>query len=144
LPVSIQVDQWNEYDRLYVYLLPDKLTSFMRLTGADGKYSEKIDELMKYDLVCIGYKDEQAYFNSRKTIQSKDYAGITLSAIGRDELDQELNRFGSLSQGSAIRRENEFFQFEITDTKRKKTNIALGELTVRIMKLIFPCYDESL
>ena len=40
LPVSFQISEWNSYDQLYVYLIPDKLTSFMRLTGSGGNYSE--------------------------------------------------------------------------------------------------------
>jgi hypothetical protein len=142
LPFSIQVDQWNEYDQLYVYLLPDKLNSFMRLDGGNGKYSEKLDELIKYDLVCIAYKGEQAYYYSEKVIQSKEYTGIKLSTISKDELILKLNSAGGLAQVSDIQKENDFFQFEVVDKKRQKHNMALQELTDKIRELIFPCYGE--
>jgi hypothetical protein len=142
LPVSFGVEQWNEYDRLYVYLLPDKLSSFMRLTGSGGKYSEKLDELMQYKLVCLAYKDEQAYFYSMEAVQPKDYSNIALMPIEKNELDKKLNSAGTASQASAIVKENEFFQFEIVDQKRQKHNLALLELVRRTMKLIFPCYSD--
>lgn len=139
-PFSVQVNQWNEYDRLYVYLLPNKLNSFMRIAGADGKFSEKLDELMKYDLVCIGYKDEQPWFYSQKNIQPTNYPGIVLSMINKDELDQKLNRIGSDTQTADMKKENEFFHFEIIDLKRQKVNTTLRELTEKVKEIVFPCF----
>lgn len=111
----------------------------MRINGADGKYSENLNELMKYDLVCIGYKDEQPYFYSQKEIQAKDYSNIKLSIIEKDELNRRLNIVSSENQSKALRKENDYFQFEIIDIKRQKRNMALRELTQRIRPVIFPC-----
>ena len=138
-PVSIQVNQWNEYERLYVYLLPNQLNSFMRVDGGNGKYSEKLNELMTYDLVCVGYKDEQAYYYSQKDIHARDYSNISLSAIEKDELSRRLNTFSSQSQVEAIKKENDYFQFEIKDLKRQRQNTVLRELTQKIRPVIFPC-----
>jgi hypothetical protein len=140
LPVSLQVSSASEYDRLYVYLLPDPLNSFMRLPGSNGKYTEKLDELMRYKLVCIGYKGEQAFFYSMDNIQPKDYPPVVLTPIGANELDQQLNRAGNKPQASSLLKENAFFNFEHTDQKRQKQNRDLQELRARLMKLLFPCY----
>jgi mono/diheme cytochrome c family protein len=137
-PVSIEISQWNEYDRLYVYLLPSKLSSFMRLDGTDGKYSEKLNELMQYDLVCIAYKDEQAYYYSQKDIRPGSYPAISLTMMEKDELDQRLNNFGQ-SQAAELKKEKDYFFFEILDAKRQKHNMALQELTEKIRPVIFSC-----
>ncbi|MDP4263215.1 MAG: hypothetical protein Q8941_11865 [Bacteroidota bacterium] len=143
LPVSVQVDQWKQYDRLNVYLLPDRLTSFMRLDGIEGKYTEKLDELMRYKLICIAYKDEQAYFYSKDTIEAKDYSTIILTPAGKDELNKKLNSAGNFTQSSFLDRENDFALFDITDQKRQKYNLGLQELTRRATELIFPCYSRQ-
>ena len=143
LPVSVQIEQWKEYDRLYVYLLPDKLSSFMRVSGTEGKFSEKLDELMQYGLVCIGYKDEQAYYYSQLTLQSKDYTGIALASVTKEELDIKLKAIGSLSQSPAVLKENDFFLYDIKDQKRQKHNLAIKELRDKVIALIFSCYDEA-
>ena len=52
--VSFQINKPEQYDDLYVYLIPDKLNSFMRLTPVNGRYTEKLNELIKYKLVCVG------------------------------------------------------------------------------------------
>ncbi|MES1159737.1 MAG: hypothetical protein ABUM51_03200, partial [Bacteroidota bacterium] len=140
LPVSFQVKRSSVYDRLYVYLLPDKLSSFMRLNGSNGEYSEKLNELMKYDLVCIAYKDEQAFFYSRENISPGNYSGIMMTPVNSKELEQYLNKTGNGTQSSALQRENDFFRFDIIDQKRQQHNQDLKELTQKAMYLIYPCY----
>lgn len=142
LPFSVQVEQWSEYERLYVYLLPDKLSSFMRLNGEEGKYIEKLDELMQYKLVCIAFKDEQAYFYSYNRVESKDYTGISLTAIDKDELNQQLNSIGNQTQASGIVKENEFFQFEAKNYQRRQDNLKRQDLYQKVLMLIFRCNPE--
>lgn len=142
-PVFFQVERATEYDRLYVYLIPEKLSSFMRLASSGGKYSEKLDELMRYTLVCVAYKSEQTFFYSQENIQPKDYSTVVLTRIGKNELDKELNNRGNLTLASDLKKENEFFKFEIKDQKRREHNQALRELKNMIIRSIFPCYSSA-
>jgi hypothetical protein len=139
--VSFRIIGSAAFDRLYVYLLPDKLNSFMRLDGRDGKYSEKLDELLRYKLVCVGYRDEQAFFYSQDDIRPKDYSSIVLKEIGKNELDRELNSRGNKGKGLDMQAENNFFQFEIRDQKRTKRDHSLRELRDRVELVVFPCYQ---
>lgn len=138
-PVSFQIENANEYDRLYVYLLPDKLSSFMKLTGQDGVFTEKLNELMSYKMVAIGYKDEQAYFFSQGEIRPGSYPSMTMTQITNDELDLQLNRFGRGNQPQDLIKEKDFLRFEIKDQKRQQHNIELQQLTEKTRKVIFPC-----
>src|SRR5262249_23373061 len=122
LPVSAEVKDWKQYDQLYVYLLPDKLNSFMRLDDKDGLYKEKLNELMKYKLVCIGYEDEQAFYYSQQVVEAKDYKDITLEAIGKEELDAKLGGSGNKGQAADLLKENDYFRFSAKDLKRQKHN----------------------
>jgi hypothetical protein len=143
LPVSIQVARWNDYDRLYVYLLPDKLNSFIRLSGSEGKYTEKLNELINYGLVCIGYKGEQAYFYSQESVQSKGYTDIKLTAIRKEYLEGQLQYTGRLVKVSLMTKQMDYFQLQAIDLKRQQRNMALEELTHKVQSAIFPCYDMA-
>ena len=138
-PVNIQLEEPQLYDQINVYLLPDKLSSFMQLKGSGGNYTEQLNGLMTYRLVCIAYKDGQAYFYTLDHIKPRYYSQIKLAAIATGQLDKKLNDIGSRTQASAMQTEDAYFRFDIRDQKRQRHNRALQELTDRIMAVIFPC-----
>ena len=109
--VSFQFQREQQYSRIYVYLLPDRLSSFMRLSDSAGKFTERINKLMTYRLICIAYKEEKAFFYTQSNIQSQDYADISLTGISNIDLDQKLNELGSRTID--LQQETGYFQFEI-------------------------------
>jgi hypothetical protein len=139
IPVSIAVPDWKSYDRLYVYLLPDKLNSFMRLEGTDGKYTEQLDELMKYNMICIGWKKEQAYLYGQNDVKPGEHSAVTLSAISQEQLDKELERIGSKAQMSDMREEQRYFLYVMQDNKRQKSNEEREHLTDWMYYFLNPC-----
>ncbi|WP_315821203.1 hypothetical protein [Paraflavitalea speifideaquila] len=139
LPVSFQIEEPTQFDRLYVYLLPDSLTSFMRVAGADGRYEEKLNELMKYDVLIIGYKGNQAYWYEQRAIQPRAYSGIRLTAIGLPDLEQKLNGMGKLNQGWAIQKEQAYFHFEVMDQRRSDKEAERQILVYRVLQLLSGC-----
>jgi hypothetical protein len=137
--VSFQFQREQQYSRIYVYLLPDKLSSFMRLSDSMGKFTERINKLMTYRLICIAYKEEQAFFYSQSSIQSKDYADIILTGISNIDLNQKLNELGSRTQANDLQQETGYFQFEIRDQKRQRRNGDLRQLTQKMINAFFSC-----
>ena len=94
---------------------------------------------MTYTLVCMAYKDEQAFFYSRGQIQSGNYTHIQLTKIGKEALEQGLNTIGNQTQATALLKENAFLLFDIGDRKRQNNNEALIELREKVWQIIFPC-----
>jgi hypothetical protein len=137
--VSFQFQREQQYSRIYVYLLPDKLSSFMRLSDSSGKFTERINKLMTYRLICISYKDEKAFFYTQSNIQSQDYADITLTGISNIDLDQKLNELGSRTQVNDLQQETGYSQFEIRDQKRQRHNQDLRQLTHKMVNAFFSC-----
>jgi hypothetical protein len=135
LPVSFQIDGAGAYDRLYVYLLPNQLNSFMRVEGSNGMFSEKLNDLLQYDLVCIGYRGGATFFYSQENIVSRDYVHIDLKAAG----EADWNKLRKKAVAEGLQREAAFFLFDIRDQQRQKTNQALLELRDKVMYRIYPC-----
>jgi hypothetical protein len=139
LPVSFNIPDWQQYDRLYVYLLPDQLSSFMRIAGAEGSYNEKLNALLKYDLVCLAYKGDQIFFYHQQNLGPKAYTHIQLSSISQPDLKRRLNEAGSIGNLSQFQDEDSFYQFDIKDQPRRKHNEELAALRGRLINMIFPC-----
>jgi hypothetical protein len=138
-PLTIQVSGSEGYDRVNVYLLPDKLSSFIRLPGDNKKYEGKLNDGMTYNLVCIAYKKDQAFYHFESNIGAGDHSPLTLDMIGTAELDRRLNLVGRGTQAADIQKENDWFRFEFTDRTRQENWDRTNALRCRVMRLLFPC-----
>lgn len=136
-PVAVQINNAAQFDDLYVYLLPDKLYSFMRMKKEDGKYTEQLNELIKYKLVCVGYKGERAFYYSQQVIEPKNYTNITLTETSTQELNRKLNEEGNGSKGSDIQKDIAFYLFYTKDKKRQEHNLALYQLSWKVQRVIW-------
>jgi hypothetical protein len=137
--LSLQVAYFQRYDRLYIYLLPDQLSSFMRLPGMDGNYTGSLNAAMHYDLVCIGYKGEQAFYYYQKGLVSGNHSPVALDSIRQEELQRRLNIVASRTQAADLQRENAYFQFETRDWQRREMVSRISELQCRVMRKFFTC-----
>jgi len=111
----------------------------MRIEGANGKYDEKLNELMKYTLVIIAYKGDHPYFYEQAAVKPQEYAGIQLTGIDEQELARKLNGMGKLTQGLALQKELAYFHFENIDRQRRTKLLAMQELTWKLIKLLQAC-----
>jgi hypothetical protein len=144
LSAIFKIPKYKAYDRLYVYLLPDKLSSFMRISGSNGNFSEKLDELMRYRLVCIAYTGDQAFLYIQNDILPKEYGSIGLIPVEEKELKRQLNETGGKTQTADLVNEMEYFRFDVEDQKRRQRDMAADELSTRIIALISHCATDAI
>lgn len=137
-PISITIKDEKKFDRLLVYILPDKLNSFMRVEKSNLSYTEKLNELMNHSLVCLGYIGEQAYFYSLDGVLPQEYKDIELVPISQKELKHNLNRYDNM-QRKSLQKEFDYQLFEAREQKRQDILIARQHLREEIMPAIFPC-----
>lgn len=137
-PISITIKDENKFDRLLVYILPDKLNSFMRVEKSNLSYTEKLNELMNHNLVCLGYIGEQAYFYSKDNVTPKEYNNVELLPLSQQELKQNLNRYDNMQRKSLLK-EFDYQLFEVKEQQRQDILIARQHLREEIMPTIFPC-----
>jgi hypothetical protein len=91
-PMSVVIADAEQYDRILVYLLPEQLFSFQRVMqkGTDKKFTEKLNEFYNYDLMVIGYKNDEVFYNESKSISPKEYS-FSLKNTTKAELNKILN-----------------------------------------------------
>lgn len=114
----------------------------MRLTPVNGQYTEKLNELITYKLVCVGYKGDSTFFNSLPAIEPKAYTNIELTAISTNELNRLLNQEKNRNHGAGLQKELAYYQFNKTDKIRQQNIANLKHLKQRISFVIFGCLAE--
>ncbi|MBL4594105.1 MAG: hypothetical protein JKX68_09860, partial [Flavobacteriales bacterium] len=117
-PISVTVVDETKYDRVFVYILPDKLNSFMRMKKEGEKYAEKLNELMSNSVICLAYIGEQAYFYSDDDVAPKGY-NIQLTKMPAAELKGKLNRYDK-KQTSNLLKEFDYQFVEVKESKRQE------------------------
>lgn len=141
LPMSITIKDAQSYDRLYVYLLPDKLNSFMRLNQNGDRFDEKLNELMSYKLVCLGYIGDDSYFFEMDPAEPKVYNSVELKSMDKKALTKKLKALNNKGQSMDMVKELDYWESEIQETKRQRAVDDKLILTAKVMKVILPCYE---
>jgi hypothetical protein len=139
LPMSVQIAKANSYDKVLVYLLPDKLNSFMRMKQAGDVFEEKLNELMAYNLVCIAYKGESAFYYMQNNIEAKAYTNIVMEPIHIKKLNDKLAELKKHDHISAMEKELKYQNFEVKEKIRENKIDSINNLKERIQKVIFSC-----
>jgi hypothetical protein len=136
--ITVSIKDEVKFDRLFVYVLPDKLNSFMKMKKEENKFTEKLNELMTHNLVCLGYVGEQAYFYSLDGVAPKDYKDIDLKPLSQSELKHNLNRYDN-TQRKNLLKDFDYQLFEVKEKIRQDKLEERRKFREEIMSVIFPC-----
>lgn len=141
--IVAKINETDNYQRLLVYLLPDQLTSFMRMKFTNGQYEEKLNELLKYDLVCVGYKNDQPFYFLSENVSPGNYGNIVLQSISRDDLNSKLNTLKNVSASTDVASDLDYAEFQNTEEKRQVKAKATAKLRELLMPVVFPCENPA-
>ncbi|MBI1288774.1 MAG: hypothetical protein GC178_14495 [Flavobacteriales bacterium] len=141
-PISLEIANAAEFDRVLVYMLPDNLYSFQRMTQNGNRYSEKLNELFAYDVMCIGFKGEESFIHHIKKAKPKDYGSVTLEYIPETELEKLLYRVKDYSVQRNLKEDLAYQKFDIKEQKRVKKLMAREQLRNEMYAVVFPCSPQ--
>lgn len=140
-PVSVVVADAGDYDRLLCYMIPDKLSSFQLMKREGTAFKEKLNELMNYSLVTVGFKGKKIGYHEVTHAKAQSYT-VTLSPIDEKALDKKLNASFPLNQKSDLLKDINFQQFDLAETKRQQKIQHREEIRYRLSKVAFPCQSS--
>mgnify|MGYP006089777081 CR=1 FL=1 len=141
-PLKVTVLNTDKFDRIFMYLVPDKLNSFNRMEmNGKKEFNLPINELLNYEVKAIAYKGDSAFYAEIKSIKTGEYE-IRLKPITKRELKRKLRKTKN-SIEKDIKSDLNFYQEELVNKKREKKYKSDKELTLRIGKFLFPELDRS-
>jgi hypothetical protein len=138
-PVSVMLK--GEFDRSLVYLIPRELTSFQRMKQDGNTFTEKLNGLLKYDIVAIGYKSGKVFCHLEKDIQPGDYT-YNLEVIDQKDLTAKLWSLGK-DKKNDIRVDIGYEVFMQKEAERTAVKALADEQRRTIASSIFPCLPDS-
>jgi cytochrome c2 len=141
-PITITVDKFKDYDRVVCYMIPDKLSSFQLMNNTTNVFKEKLNELMNYSIITVGFKGAKTFYNEIKSAKAKPYT-VDLASIKSSDLDKKLNASFPLNQQTDILKDINYQLFDIKENARQKQIQRREELKNRLYPIVFPCASPA-
>ncbi len=140
-PFSIRVSEFEKYDRVVAYLIPNKLSSFQKMPNVNGIFKENLNELFEYGVIVFGFKGDEVFGGQLATAKPGEVR-LTLNKMG----EADLRAYRYMNMGAKINMVNELnYQiFEQKESIRKKAVAKREEIKWRLWMVVFPCYISQI
>ncbi|MES2512753.1 MAG: hypothetical protein V4580_01360 [Bacteroidota bacterium] len=142
-PITVTVNKFKDYDRVLCYMIPDKLSSFQLMNNSGNVFNEKLNELMNYSIITIGFKGDKTFYSEIKQAKSQVYA-VDLKLIKASELDKKLNQSFPLNQQADILKDINYQLFDLKETVRANKIKRREEVRNRLYPIVFPCMQPEI
>ena len=145
-PMKVKILNTEKFDKVFVYLLPDSLSSFNRMKSTDNiNFSLNLNELLNYKLVCLAYQGEKVFFVEIPKVIPKNYE-VTLTISSEEKVKNSLDATSKLLNTNFqkdIESDMNFYNAGVDFGKKQKKFKRDKELTLRIGKFLFPMLEEK-
>lgn len=135
--VNIRVENAETLDKVFVYLLPDSLSSFQRMPRQGNLFTEKLNSIFRYDALALAYKGTDIYYCRKENLEPGVYT-LTLVPVKKEELDGILKNY-QLSKSAALKSEFEYQLFERQEAVRRIEVRKDVEFKLQVAWSIFNC-----
>ena len=139
--IDIKIKDAVLYDKILVYLVPDSLSSFIRVQKQGDSYKEQLNSLFAYDAIVLAYKGNQAFFYKKKKVRPDAYV-FDPRQINNTELQEQLNIY-TAPKATVLRTEFDFQIQEIQETSRQLLLQKDLQFRDQIARVIFKCGRDS-
>ncbi|MCB9261077.1 MAG: hypothetical protein H6607_01710 [Flavobacteriales bacterium] len=136
--LEVQLTKPETYDWVQVYIIADSLPSYQKLKKTGEIYTEKLNELFDYQLVCVAQKGKEYFYHSALLKKSEQRLSINLNSISEDELKAKLNQSTGKSAWS-LTNEINFLGEQFKYNKELETRKKAEELRRELEQIIWPC-----
>lgn len=138
--LAVKVEQKENLDRTYVYLISEDQYSFLRIKEVDGVYRTTLNELMSYKIMVVAYSGEQAHFGIIQRAKPQEYE-IALKALDSKDLNIQIQNHCKRRTKKDIRKDIEYQNYKANDDERRESNRKARALTNKLYRLVFPCSE---
>lgn len=137
---KITVENNEKYEKTFVYLMPRELNSFQRMKAkGEGVFEENLNELIQYQLVAVGMKDNKIFVSKIDELQPQSYT-LNLEETPKKEFRKMLRKGNLKSVRNDVIDDVKYELGAIVLNKEKTYFEDMVSFREYIKEIIFPCY----
>lgn len=141
---SFEVDNADQYIKLFAYVMPYELNSYQRIEGKNGKFEYPLNNDIRYNVAIVGVKENEYAYYQQLNIKGGKLGKISLQTVSESRLNanvKQLNQTRNVSPMS-INSELEWLYQEQKDYKEQKMRLEMSSFREAIRCIIFPCCQD--
>ena len=141
---TLEIAKHENFERLYVYLLPDKLNSYQRVGHKKGKVDYPLNDKITYDIVILGINETGYFYHEIKQINKGKFGEIKLKSISESDFEKRITELNEnrLNQPMNIKDELAWLKLEKENYKVQRLRKEKRRFLERIRNVAFPCYNN--
>jgi hypothetical protein len=138
---SFEISDFKKYDKLFAYIFPDKLNSYHRLEGKNGKFTFPLNEDISYDLAIVGISVKGYSYVQHLSVKGGDIGKLLLESVSEDKLDNSISHLNSRRglKPFAVKDEIRWLKTEQKNYVVKKKIIDEKAFRDQLRPKVFPC-----
>lgn len=141
-PITIEVADKETFNELRVYLIPKELSSYQRVMEREGVFSERLNDLFGYDVICMGRKDGKQYAASHWNVDGQSTVTLTME-VADDEALKRLIPISMSVVSSDLQEQARHLEWLEREAKRQQARAKREELRNALIPMVFPCWGEG-
>lgn len=144
-PFTFKVKDHEKYERIFAYLLPDKLNSYHRLDDNNGTFNYSLNDALKYDLAIVGIGLDGFSFVKRIRVKQGDLGTVTLHPISEVKMNNtiyDLNKKRGMSAFDVVD-ELKWLQKEQRNYVELKRQEDERIFRAKVRPSIYPCAQRA-
>lgn len=140
--LTFEVANPGKYIKLYAYVMPYELNSYVRINPKKGKFSYSLNNGMRYNLAVVGVKEDSYDYFQKQNFKEGDLGTVVMQNVSKVKLDasvEQLNRNRG-SKPMSISKDLNWLGKEQADYKEQKYRENMAAFRRELKCVAFPCY----
>ncbi len=90
-PLTVEVKEPAQYDKLFIYLFSREINSYQRLDFKGGKLNYNLNGDMNYSAALVGMNEKGYFYHQINELKAEDLGILSLEKISEKEFDKRIN-----------------------------------------------------
>lgn len=139
---TFEVENPDQYIKLYAYVMPYELNSYQRIEAKNGKFNHPLNNEIRYNVAVVGVTENGYAYFQKQNFKKGDLGTIQLKEVSETALDASVEQLNRNRRGTVMRitEELDWLARERADYKEQKMRRAMAEFRYELKCIAFPCY----
>ncbi len=139
--LNFSVQNSDKYIKLYAYVFPNKLNSYQRIDGKNGKFSYPLNDDLIYDIGVVGVTENGYEYFQKSTFKEGELGEISLEVVSESKLKASIKQLNNkrISKPMRIDEELNWLVKEREDFVEQKMRQEMRQFRYLLAIQIFPC-----